>query len=319
VRYSELLQRKDAPPGSSWGLFGASDELGTINLLTPERILSAIASVRRGAVFNLDYPINTFTSIIRGARKPVRHTIFQRHPEHRDDWLDEFYLQQTSQIDGLRHRRHAVHGFYNRAMDNEVAVGTPRLGINRWAEHGIVGRGVLIDLDRYRRHLGKPLDHRGGEAFSTELIDEAAAAQGVQFHPGDILLLRTGWAEFVLDGLDDDQRQAFGAKFSCAGLIQSSQSLEWLWDHQFAMVAADNVAVESTPPVASSPFGREHDNGLMHQEMIAMLGLALGELWMLRDLATDCSRDHSYECLVLCKPLNLIGGVGSPANALAIK
>ena len=57
----------------------------------------------------------------------------------------------------------------------------------------------------------------------------------------------------------------------------------------------------------------------MHQELIAKLGLPLGELWRLSDLATDCASHASYQCLICVKPLNLTGAIGSPANALAIR
>jgi hypothetical protein len=58
---------------------------------------------------------------------------------------------------------------------------------------------------------------------------------------------------------------------------------------------------------------------MMHQQLIALLGMAIGELWRLDELAEDCARDGIYEFLVVSKPLNLVGGVGSPANAVAIK
>jgi hypothetical protein len=58
---------------------------------------------------------------------------------------------------------------------------------------------------------------------------------------------------------------------------------------------------------------------MMHPDLIAMLGVCLGELWKLDELAQDCANDGVYEVMVTCKPLNLVGGVGSPANALALK
>ena len=59
--------------------------------------------------------------------------------------------------------------------------------------------------------------------------------------------------------------------------------------------------------------------GLMHRAMIPLLGLAVGELWWLDDLAAACARDGRYESLVVASPLNLVGGVGTPANATAIR
>lgn len=315
--YRELLERSDAPRGSSWGLFGENDEIGTINHLTPERVLKAMSLVRRGDVFNLDYPINTFGAI-SPTRKPAQHNIFQLHPGHRDDFLQDFYLQGTTQIDGLRHRRHHEHGFYNWTSDDDIAVGSPRLGVNNWADRGIVGRGVLVDIERHLRRQGRAPDHENPEPFSTDLVDEAAAAQGVVFRAGDILLLRTGWTEFLLNELNDKERIDYGSRMVSPGLIQSEQTLAWLWDHGFALAAADNLALEAFPPIAESPYGKG-DRGLMHEEIIAMLGLPIGELWKLDDLARDCDSDRTYEFAVVAKPLNLVGGVGTPANAIAIR
>ena len=59
--------------------------------------------------------------------------------------------------------------------------------------------------------------------------------------------------------------------------------------------------------------------GFLHIQLIAHLGMALGELWDLDALAEDCAADGVYECMVMSAPLNLRGGVGSPPNALAIK
>src|SRR5437870_4006335 len=110
--YADLLARTDAPAGSCWGIFGADDEIGSVNHLTPECVLEAARSVVRGALFNLDYPVNKFNPPLSTTRGLAKHTIFQPSHLGRDDYLDNFYLQSTSQIDGLRHMR-TVDGFYN--------------------------------------------------------------------------------------------------------------------------------------------------------------------------------------------------------------
>ena len=137
--YAELLQRSDAPAGSSWGLFGGDDEVGTLNFLTPERVVEAAGCVRRGVTFNLDCALDAFNPPILSNRKTLRHTIVGSGPHHRDDYVDGFYMQSGSQVDGLRHFRHPVHGFYNRTPDDAVTGQSPRLGINRFAERAMVG------------------------------------------------------------------------------------------------------------------------------------------------------------------------------------
>lgn len=326
--YRQLLERADGPPGSAWGLAGDGDELGTVGRLTPERVLAGVRCVRRGAVFNLDLPLNAFDPPLAPTRHGLRHTVFQRNPFHRDEHLDGFYTQVSSQIDGLRHIGHPDHGFYNAAPPERLAPGDPLLGIHHWSEHGIVGRGVLVDIGRHLERLGRPINHRSGQAIPVETVQEAARQQGSGFEPGDILLLRFGWERHYRTEATAAERRALPHDPRHPGLLQAHATLEWLWDYQFSLVAGDNFALECWPPHPTSPFltraeraGAPPDahTGLMHRAMIPLLGMAIGELWSLDALAEDCARDGRYECLVVAKPLNLIGGVGSPANATAVK
>ncbi len=326
--YSELMARTDAPPGSSWGLFGPDDELGTLNFLTAERTLAATRLVRHGKVFNLDCALDAFSPPIAAHRRPLVHQIFGNSVHHRDDYLEQFYLQSSTQVDGLRHHRHPRYGFYNATPDEQVRVGTPTLGVNRQSQKGIAGRGVLLDLDRFLRAQDRALDQRSGQAFPVSLLDEVADAQGVVLCPGDILILRTGWIDHYFNRATAEERSKLPGQPRSPGLVQSHTTLAWLWDHQFSVVAADNAGLEAIPAIADLPFIAEtvdlpgvnpHHAGLMHPYLIALLGIVIGELWNSEELARDCAADGVYEFLLCAKPLNLTGGVGSPANAMAIK
>lgn len=317
--YADLLERDDAPPGSSWGVFGPNDELGTLNLLGADEARAATALVRHGRKFGLDYEVNAFSPPVSPNRHSARHTMYSRHDGCvRDDRLDEFYLQVSSQIDGLRHHRHSIHGFYGGVPDQSIAVGSPELGIQHAAARGIVGRGVLLDVARHLGEQGRPLDLHRAEAITTATLDDVAAAQGVELLAGDILLIHTGWARHAVEVLTPAERAGLSTSRQFCGLEQARETLAWIWDHQLSVVASDTVAVEVMPSVPSSPF---HDNvgRMMHPDLIALLGVHLGELWRLHELAEDCAADGVYEFLVTAKPLNLMGGVGSPPNAVALK
>ncbi len=325
--YRELLARQDAPPGSAWKVFGERDELGTVNFITPACVRDAAALVRRGVTFNLDCRLDAFEPPVARNRHRPRHTIFCSSPHHRDDFVDGLYLQGTTQVDSLRHFRHPDHGFYNGVRDEDVRAGSATIGVNRYAERAIAGRGVLIDVDRHLRAHGRALDPRSGEPFPVSLLDEVARAQGVEVRRGDILLMRTGWLKSYFADWSAQERASLPGRLQCPGLVQSHETLEWLWDHGVAIGASDNLGFECIPSVAASPFVSAYDReagtdpihaGLMHPTLIALLGLCIGELWDLEALAEDCAATGIYECMVSVKPLNLTGGVGSPANAMAI-
>ncbi|MGV9867433.1 cyclase family protein [Rhodococcus koreensis] len=319
------MERTDAPPGSSWGLFGAEDQLGMLNFLTPERIASAAALVTEGEVFNLDLRLDAFDPPISHRTVP-KHTLFSNAEYHRDDILDNFFLQGSSQVDALRHMKHPKFGFYNGISDAEVDVGKPSLGIGLVAQRGIVGRGVLLDVDAYLRAAGRPLNHARSDRFTVEDLDGAARAQGVSLCDGDIVLVRTGYLSHVF-GMDQDERQLLSKSVRSAGLHQSRESVAWLWDNRVALLACDNIAVEMLPAAQDSPFRDDPDLrdltglhvGMMHPVLLAMIGLSLGELWWLDDLARACHADQRWDFMLTCHPLHLVGGVGSPANAYAIR
>lgn len=317
--YDDLMKREDAPPGSAWGLFGQDDQIGTVNLLDAEAVRNAAQLVRRGATFNLDYELDAFQPAISPFRKNHQHVVNSRHDgQVRDDFVTDFYMQASSQIDGLRHHRHSVYGSYGGIPDSEISSGSSALGIQHVAQHGIVGRGVLLDVARYLKERGRPIDLKAGHAITVADLEGAAQAQGVTFRTGDILLLHTDWARHFLEEIDQEERLRIIREKTYCGLLQSRETMAWIWDRHFSVVASDTVAVEVRPVSANSPFTNNIEK-MMHPDLIALLGISLGELWKLDTLAADCAADGAYECMVIAKPLNLVGGVGSPANAVALK
>ena len=311
------------PAGSAWHVFGEGDQLGTVNFISEQQVRAALGTVRTGRTINLDYPVNAFVPSIAGTRPPTRHTIFSNNPHHRDDWLDSFYLQSTSQIDGLRHISHPQHGFFGGVAEERIDVGTPELGVQALAERGIVSRGVLLDVPGHFAEIGRDYDVTTCVRITPVDLDEIAARQEVEIRPGDVLLLYFGWAERYLS-LAVPERSTMSQK---PGLDQSEAMLAWLWDHQIAVVAADNPGVEAIPvhrdsgwfaAEAPPPARGPSHNGLMHRQLIALLGMTLGELWKLDELTRHCRSAQQYDFLLMAKPLNLVGGVGSPPQAMAI-
>jgi len=302
------------PPGSSWGVFDRDPERGMANFAGPAQVLDGVAAVTRGAVFNLDHALDAFDPPMARARSAPRHELFAAHAEARDDVLHGFYPQASSQVDGLRHRRASGHGFYNGVPDEDIRAGHPALGVQRWAEKPIVGRGLLIDVAGLA-----PLDHRAGPALDVDVLDRALRAQHERVRPGDLVLVHTGWARWFLDAGPAVRAEVRDAR-RATGFRQTRDFPEWLWDNRIALFATDTFAVEVLPVAAGTyADSAPEDAGMMHQELIAKLGVPLGELWHLTDLVADSRAHGRWDALVVVKPLHLVGGVGSPPNATALR
>ncbi|WP_461186708.1 cyclase family protein [Arthrobacter sp. Z4-13] len=316
--FAELQNREGELAGTSWHLF-EDPRRGTPSFITPEDILRARNSIKTGMVHGLDYPADAFDPGMSLKRGAPRHTIYSSHPAHRDDYLDGYYLQGSSQIDGLRHRRADDVGFYNGTPDELIREGTPDLGIQEWAENPIAGRGVLVDLDGYRSRQGNPIDHAAGEPLSLDLVKEALEEQSATLLPGDILMIHTGWCEWF-QALTPEEKQRMRDSRRATGIAQSTEFVAWVWDNQLSVIAADNFALECLPVVPGSPFlqSAPNDHGMMHQQLLAKLGMPLGELWKLGPLARHMRATGRWDAFLSIKPLAITGATGSPANATAI-
>jgi hypothetical protein len=96
------------------------------------------------------------------------------------------------------------------------------------------------------------------------------------------------------------------------GLEQCEDSLRFLWNNHFAAIAGDSPVFEAYPPA-------NQEEGLMHGTIIGLWGMPIGEMFQLDLLAEACALDQRYEFFFTSAPLNKLGGVASPPNALAIK
>jgi len=319
--YAELRDRPDGFAGTAWGLFGDDDELGTLNLLSPDRVRAALASIRSGDVVNLNLSLLEFDPPLIAHRGVPVHEVFGLNDFHRDDRIDNLYLQASTQIDGLRHFGNPDHGFYNAAPGDQLRVGTSRLGIQHVAQRGIAGRGVLLDVASYRAEHGRPIAVSHNEQIPVSDLDATIEWQESELRVGDIVLIRTGWLEHIRHVGTNS-----GALAS-PGLAHSQETAAWLWDHGVSVAAADNIALEAWPVndsdlvVEAELDGRvaaSSHSGMLHRILIPLLGMTIGELWDLDELAIACRARRAFDFFVTAEPLNLPGGVGSPANALAI-
>ncbi|GAA3491236.1 MULTISPECIES: cyclase family protein [Streptomyces] len=293
---------------SNWGRWGADDERGTTNLITPARIVEAAKLVRTGEVFDLGIPLDSDGPQPGGFRvNPIR--LMSENGQEQElpgglTWADDYVfmpLQAGSQYDALSHIHYDGRLYNGHPSRDVTSKGAQRCGIHTQA-NGITGRGVLLDIAGLNGVDWLP----GGHLISPADLEEAERAHGVTVGPGDILLLRTGWwRKFT----SDRDATAFmdtepGLGLACA---------EWLRDRDVAVVGADNHAIEVVPG--------ENKAGMfeLHMVLIRDMGVTLAEILDLEALAASCAADGVYEFLYAGSPLKFTRAVGSPINPLAIK
>ncbi|HYV60719.1 MAG TPA: cyclase family protein [Acidimicrobiia bacterium] len=303
---------RDLPDGSAWDVL--DPRLGSLELLTPERVAAAARLVRTGTRFALDLPLDVPSPPFFG-RDAYRHEVFSLGTDYVfDDKLDNFFPQSSTQWDGFGHFGHPTNGFFGGRTGADIQAKT--LGVDAWAETGIAGRGVLLDVARHADIAGDT-----SFAIGPDLLTATATAQGVDLRPGDILCVRVGWLAWYRS-LDAAGRESVAAgsrdyrfeRFRTPGLAPGPAIAEYLWDHGVAAIALDNPGVE---PFGSDAIRTPDDS--VHTRVLALLGIPLGEFFDLDAVADHCAGDRVYEFLFTSKPLGIPGGLGSPPNALAIK
>jgi kynurenine formamidase len=296
---------------SNWGRWGKDDRIGTLNHITDARRAAAGKLIKTGKLFELGLAVHS-QGIQRGGgvRSNPLHLMSLTPLDLRgradgaiitDDYII-MPLQSVTQWDGLAHFGYDGF-FYNGTPADTVTTlgGSAVLSIHQIAEKGIAGRGVLLDIARL-----KEVDRlESGYAITPDDLDAAEKAQGVKVGPGDILLIRTGWIRhFTVDkAIDKYWEGEPGIHLSCA---------EWLHKRDVAAICSDDWAVEVIEHGA--PFGLP-----IHSVLIRDMGMTLGEIFVLEDLAADCAKDGVYEFFFASPPLKVISGVGSPITPLAIK
>jgi len=314
----------------NWGRWGDDDELGTLNLITPDKVAAAAALVRHGKVFPLgvDFGSSGPQGAFQFRHNPIHvmtvdggdvSTLAQYGPEwHRNivaQQLSEFFtdnpfrfnddmvvmpLQAATQWDALSHVYYDDQLYNGFPAGSVTSLGAYHCGIDKVDGKGITSRGVLLDV----------VAHRGAETFlplgtpiTSDELDDVARAQQVTIETGDIVLVRTGWWQRFSETGDGAEPGA-GLDWRCA---------TWLHEHDVAAVAADNLMVEN--PVS----GVEGTFLPMHMLCLRDMGMMLGEYWDVGALAADCAADGVYEFQLVAPPLRVTGGVGSPVNPIAIK
>ena len=283
----------------NWGRWGDDDQRGTINLITPEKRVAATRLVRSGRSVSLarEFPKTPGPN----NPNPAQHFMQWRETDDggvaTDYYGISYHGYATTHIDALCHMWGWDGMWGGRDAREELATQGSRWGtIDHWHE-GIITRGVLLDVPRFRGEPSVTLDKpvHGWE------LDEIARAEGVALEPGDAIAVFCGRAAFEASIPPGADQRAIrpGLHASC---------LPFLRDHDVAVLVWDML--DAVP----------NDYGLYRTVHYAIWAYGIGLLdnALLEPLSAACAEEGRYEFMITIAPLRVVGGTGSPVNPIAL-
>jgi kynurenine formamidase len=352
-----MTRWRNRPDGSTWGDFGPDDLLGRLNLVGPEQVRKGIAEVRDGITFCLSLPLdlpgravlnpNRLPPVLRptlragainfncdmavaipGATDVMCDDLVVLHTQYSTQWDAFGHAGAHFDADGDGTPERVYYNGWRAGVDvvgpddielaglkslgrlDGAADGTASTSdagpadISHMAFHGVQGRAVLVDLEA---HFGTERTVVGFEAFARVLDSD-----GIVVEPGDLLVLHTGFTRLLADQHGRPDPDSLNV---CAVLDGADPDLQdWIRDSGVATIAADNYAVEAFPPDHEL---RGEPALPLHQLCLFRLGVHLGELWWITELAAHLRAAGRSRFLLTAPPLRLPGAVGSPVTPIA--
>jgi kynurenine formamidase len=299
---------------SNWGRWGDDDVLGTLNFIDGDKRRAAASSIRSGEAISL--------SIEYGLSGPQTGDLGRFNPVHTMTLTDEttrgrfphgigaaddvimMPMQCATHWDGLGHIFDHGAAWNGREASRVVdASGDTVTGIER-VTHAFASRAVLLDV---ARAVGDG-ELQDGFAITVEHLEATIDAQGESsvVGRGDIVLVRTGQ-------LARCRREGWGQYAGGSAPGVSFRTIDWIHDREIAAIATDTWGAEVRPNEFADAFQP------WHQVVIPHLGLYVGEMFDLDVLAARCAEDGRYDCFLVAAPLAVKGGVGAPANPVAVR
>ncbi len=285
---------------SNWGRWGEADELGTLNLITPEKRKSAAALVRDGVSVSLALDLNKQLDALN--TNPFEHTLtvstFSGHQVAGDRYSVQYHGFAHSHMDGLAHFIHKAKMYNGFSIEMLKETGAEKLGIHN-AKNGIFTRGVLVDMPWFKgSDFLEP-----GYAITIKDLEAWEARTGITVASGDVLLIRTGrWERVRQKGQWNFLEAAAGSHASIAA---------WLKARDVAVIGSDGVSDVMPSGVAglANP---------LHELVLVGLGMPILDNLDLGPVAEAARERNRWTFLFVASPLRVMGGTGSPMNPMAV-
>ncbi|CAN5127524.1 cyclase family protein [soil metagenome] len=296
------------------GRWGADDELGTLNLISPAKRRDAARLARTGTVLSLAWPI-TPRSLPRQPAE-VDHRMYPGEMSAEDYLGLPMHQQGLTHLDCVSHVAGPDGMVYNGRRLRDVSTPAGLTHGSVFAQRGgIVSRGVLLDVPG---SLGLEWLEPGQEVAARDL-DAAERHAQLRVCTGDVAVVRGGTAA---------REAALGPNVFAPGL--GPDAIEWLHEREVAVYTGD-MPDRVTPLAArllgliqgdpDEPGGEPEPTRFplpLHQIGIAAMGLVLLDFCRVEQLAQTCGELGRYEFLFVAAPLPVAGATGSPVNPLAI-
>ena len=280
---------------SNWGRWGDEDQLGTLNLITPQLRKQAAALVQEGISVSLSMDLDVDSSI--NNTQPFQHTLFRFGQWTMDNYSISYHGYTHSHMDAQRHI--ALDGkIYNGYPEESIdQTGSGNMGIHHM-KNGVFARGVLVDIP-----LLKGVSYlEPGTSITIADLEEWEKKSGITVQSGDVLLIRTGrWAR-------EQEKGAWKFDENAAGLHASTA--KWLKERDVAVLGSDGTA-------DVLPSGYEGQSHPLHQLTLIALGMPLLDNLNLEDVAKVAEEQNRWEFLLVLAPMRIVGGTGSPLNPIA--
>ena len=302
---------------SNWGRWGDDDQLGTLNLVTPEARRRGALAVRHGESVSCSWEIPAGPEGIERSTQANRY--MHSSPDFAGLDIPGFHADKNWGS-AAEHLAFAYHGYTfthvdspcHMFWDGKIYNGRPAETVDgidgaafasvTAAANGMVTRGVLIDIPRLH---GVNWLEPGQGVFPEDLV-EAELRQGVTVEPGDAVLLRTG---------HDRRRRETSEQGSLSGDIRQAgwhaSCLPWLRDREVAYIGCDTPQ-DMMPSSYPTVFNPIHTTGLV------AMGLWLLDNCDLYACAQTAERLNQWDFNLSVCPIRFAGTTGSPVNPIAM-